>query len=160
MKDTLTKSISALLQPNHRDLQTVLSKVKAIQTLNQIVIPLLDPSLQKYCQVANLANGVLVLLTANGSVATQMRYIIPDLQKSLRSNPALRHIREIQCKVRPPMTVGVERGAIQKKPAKTALLSHETAETLLDMAATIEDPELRAIMERIAGHTVTKLPPK
>ncbi len=160
MKDTDTKSISSLLQPNHRDLQTVLSKVKAIQTLNQTIIPMLDESLQKYCQVANLTNGVLVLLTANGSVATQMRYTIPDLLKKLRGNPSLRHIREVQCKVRPPVEVDVVRGGVKTKRKKVALLSTETAETLMDMAETIEDPELRAAMQRIAQNTVTKLPPK
>jgi hypothetical protein len=160
MKETESKPVSALLQPNHNDLQTVLSKVKAIQTLNQTIIPLLDDSLQKYCQVANLANGVLVLLTANGSVASQMRYVIPDLLRKLRSNPSLRHIHEIQCKVRPQVSVGVERGAAKRKPKKVTLLSADTAATLLDMAETIEDPELRAIMQRIAQNTETKLPPK
>ncbi len=78
MKDTFTKSISTLLQPNHRDLQTVLSKVKAIANLNQLVTPLLEPTLRPHCQVANLSSGILVMLAANSSVATQLRYQTPD----------------------------------------------------------------------------------
>jgi len=153
MKNTLTKSIASLLQPNHRDLQTVLSKVKAIETLNHTLIPLLDPAIQKYCQVANLANGVLVVLTANGSVASQLRYQAPELLKQLHKTPALKHIREIQSKVRPPQPVGVQRGTVSKIPQKTALLSQETADTLLAMAETIEDDELREVMQRIARNT-------
>ena len=160
MKETFTKSIATLLQPNHRDLQTVLSKVKAITHLNQLVAPMLEASLRPHCQVANLSKGILVMLAANSSVATQLRYQSPDLLKKLQGNPSLRHIREIQCKVRPPVTVTVERGKTSKKQEKAALLSTETAETLLVMADTIEDPELRSIMQRIAGHTLAKLPPK
>lgn len=160
MKDTFTKSISSLLQPNHRDLQTVLSKVKAITNLNQLVTPILEENLRPYCQVANLCNGILVMLATNSSVATQLRYQTPDILKKLQGNPSLRHIREIQCKVRPPVTVTVERGKTSKKQEKISLLSAQTAETLMAMASTIEDTELRAIMQRIAGHTLAKLPPK
>tara|TARA_R110000868_G_scaffold208515_5_gene457988 strand:+ start:2054 stop:2530 length:477 start_codon:yes stop_codon:yes gene_type:complete len=157
MKETSTKSVASLLAPNHRDLGTVLSKVKAIQTLNRTIIPLLEPRLQKYCQVANLANGVLVLLTANGSVATELRYATPDLLRKLRESLALKHIREIQCKVRPPTpAVDVERGGTRKQAEKKTMLSTETSETLLAMAETIEDPELRATMQRIAAHATDK----
>lgn len=160
MKESPTKPVSSLLQPNHRDLQTVLSKVKAIATLNQHIQPLLDPKLQPYCQVANLSNGILVMLATNSSVATQLRYQTADILTKLRSNPSLRHIKEIQCKVRPPIKITVERGQSNKKPEKMTPLSTETAETLLAMADTIEDPTLRATLQRIAGHTLTKLRPK
>jgi hypothetical protein len=153
MKNTLTKSVLSYLQPTHRDLQTVLSKVRAIETLNNTLIPLLDPAIQQYCQVANLTKGILVILTANGSVASELRYQVPDLLKKLHKNPALKHIREIQSIVRPPMPIGVQRGSVAKKAHKTALLSQESAATLLAMAETIEDPELREVMTRIARHT-------
>jgi hypothetical protein len=153
MKDKPTLSISSLLQPNTRDLQTVLSKVKAIETLNHTIIPLLDPALQKYCQIANLTNGVLVILTANGSVATELRYHVPDLIRKLQKNHALRHIKEVQCKVRPPMQVGVQRGFVPRKAEKVMPLSKESAEILLAMAETIDDEKLREVMISIAGNT-------
>lgn len=154
MKESKTKSISALLQPSHRDLQTVLSKAKAIETLNRTLIPLLDPTIQKYCQVANLANGILVVLTANSAAATQLRYHVTDVIKKLRQNPSLKHIHDIQIKVRPAAApVGVERGKAPKIPTKPSPMSPETAQTLAAMAETIEDPELREIMLRIAAHS-------
>lgn len=153
MKETPTKSVTAFLQPSHKELQTVLSKVKAIETLNNTLKPLLDPALQPYCQVANLTSGVLVILVANGSVATQLRYHTNDLIKKLHKNPALKHIREIQIKVRPPVPVGVQRGGPVRMPKTAAKLSQATAQTLLAMAETIADEDLRAIMLRIAKHT-------
>lgn len=152
MKDTKTKSVSAFLQPGYRDLQTLLSKVKAIETLNHTLNQLLDPALKEYCQVANLTNGVLIILTANASVATELRYSAADLIKKLHKNHSLKHIREIQTKVRPPAPSGLRRGIVKKQPEKAALLSPETAETLTAMAETIEDADLREVMLRIAGH--------
>ncbi|HTM64005.1 MAG TPA: DUF721 domain-containing protein [Gammaproteobacteria bacterium] len=152
MKDDPAKPVSTLLQPNHRDLQTVLSKVKAIQRLNEALVPLLDSTLRPHCQVANLTNGVLVILTTNGSAATQLRYQSADLLKKLHKTSALRHIKEIQPKVRPAQPVDVQRGPSQTKTVPPALMSEQTAQTLTAMAETIEDEELREIMLRIAGH--------
>lgn len=150
MKDTV-KPISDLLAPNQRELQTILSKVKAINTLNQTIIPMLPANLQKYCQVANLSHGVLTILTSNGSAANELRYHLNDLLKKLHATHNLKHIREIQSKVRPStQPVGVHRGKTTKLQHKPEPLSEETAAILLEMAETIEDPGLREIMKNIA----------
>lgn len=152
MKDTTIKPVSDLLQPKHRDLQTLLSKVKAIETLNDTLRPLLDPALQNYCRVANLSNGVLIVLSANAAAASELRYQAADVIKKLHKNHALKHIREIQVKVRPAQPVNVMRGPVTKAPQKPANLSPESAEILIAMAETIEDETLREAMLRIAGH--------
>lgn len=151
MKDTYTKAAADYLKPASNELLTVLSKVQAIDRLNKVFKPLVDDKYQRYCQVANLTNGVLVVLTANGSVATQMRYQTRDLIKALRKDPAFSHIKDIQFKVRPRQAPVFERPVDKSKERKPATpLSSDTAELLLDMASTIEDPTLRAIMEKIA----------
>lgn len=152
MKETDVLPALAFLQPSHKDLQTVLSKVKAIETLNDTLKPLLDPVLQTCCRVANLTNGVLVILTTNSSAATQLRLQTGDIVKNLRKNAALKHIREIQVKVWPFKPVDVERGPVTKKTGKAVQLSPETAQTLLAMAETIEDENLREIMRKISRH--------
>lgn len=145
------QSIANLLQPTGRDLQTVLSKVKAINTLNEMVRGLLEEGLRKYCRVGNLSNGILVLLVDNSAVATQMRYVVPSLLQQLRGTKALRHIKEIQLKVRLPEAVDVKRGDIGVSVEKIQLLSPDAAATLRAMAETLEDEKLREIMLRIAA---------
>lgn len=153
MKDTPTKSAASYLKPGKNDLLTVLSKAQAIDRLNKIFKPLVDAKYRQYCQVANLTNGVMTVLTANGSVASQLRYHAKELIQALHKDPALSHIREIQFKVRPKQAPIMDRPvdkSKERKPAKP--LSNNAAQLLLDMASTIEDEKLRTIMERIAKH--------
>ncbi len=154
-KKPAVQSIANLLQPTGRDLQTVLSKVKAINTLNEVVQGLLEPNLKKYCRVGNLSNGILVLLVDNSAVATQMKYATPALLSQLRGTKALRHIKEIQLKVRLPETVDVKRGAVAAPAEKVQWLSNDAAATLKAMAESMEDEKLREIMLRIASRQVT-----
>jgi hypothetical protein len=154
MKESPFKSASDYLKPSHKDLQTVLSKVKAIENLNQQVLPLLDPAIQKYCQVANLHNGVLVILATNGSAATGLRYQSADLIKKLHKSQSFKHIKQVEIKVRPKVVVDVERGPAARITEKAEPLSAGSAQILLEMAETIEDEGIREIMRRIAGHTL------
>ena len=153
MKDSSTKPAASYLKPGSNELLTVLSKVQAIDRLNKIFKPLLEAKFRPYCHVANLTKGVMVVLTANGAVAAQMRYQTRDLIKALHNNPALSHIKEIQFKVSPHQEPILDRPVDktrQRNPARP--LSEESAKILLDMASTIEDPALREAMERIAKH--------
>ena len=72
------KKATTILQANNQDFQYVLSKAKLINELNAKVAVHLDASMRKYCQVANIGNNVLTLIVENGSVATQLRYSLPD----------------------------------------------------------------------------------
>lgn len=153
MKDNDPKPITDLLKPNLKELQTILSKIRAIGLLNETVKNLLPSHLQKYCQVANLSNGILVMLTANGSAASELKNHFAPLLHQLHQTPNLRHIREIEVKVRPTSTpVGVHRGKGSKSPSKPAKLTPAAASAVAAVAETIEDPKLREIMEKIAKH--------
>lgn len=133
-----------------QDLQAIHAKIKMLQGLSRKVLIHLDPSVAKYCQVANLTNGKLILIVANGSIAMQIRFQTDDLLRKMNQDNSLRHIKEIECKVRPPQMKQSPR--LQATPSKyMAVLSAETAEVVKSIAASIEDPKLREIMERIAG---------
>lgn len=155
MNDNHPKPITDLLQPNLKELQTLLSKIRAISLLNETVKNLLPSHLQKYCQVANLSNGILVMLTANGSAASELKNHLNPLLHQLHQTPNLRHIREIEVKVRPTSTpVGVHRGKATKSPTKPAKLTATASAAVSAVAETIEDPRLREIMKKIAGYTI------
>lgn len=133
-----------------QDLQAIHAKIKMLERLSQKVLPLLDSSLAKYCQVANLTNGKLILIAANGSIATQIRFQANEILGKLSKDNSIWQIKGIECKVRPPQPRLSPR--LQATPAKhMAALSPETAQIVKSMAELIEDPKLREIMERIAG---------
>lgn len=150
MNETKSKKVTTLLQSDQRDLGYIFSKAKELEKLNQRVMPYLGTTLAKYTQVANLTAKQLVLLVANGSVATQIRFQTSELLEQFSKDPVLSMVKSIHCKIRPAPSSGMD-GKAEKKPV--APLSVESAKIMRDIAASIEDPGVRAALERIAGHT-------
>lgn len=101
LKKITSQSAISYLESATNDLKFILDKVRALQLIQKKVQTYLDPTLTKYCQVANLAENKLILLIANGSVATQIRFMANDLIKQFKQDSALQHIKQIECKVRP-----------------------------------------------------------
>lgn len=149
MNHSSYKKADDFLEHDGRDLRIVFTKIAILDELNHKVQAYLDPNIGKYCQVANMSNGKLTLLAANGSIATQIRFQSIDLVKKFKQNPALKHINAVECKVRVSQAPMPER--LASHPSKQmAGLSPETAEMMSAIAETISDPKLSAVMARIA----------
>ena len=137
-----------ILNAAQGDLASLLAKAKHLAALQEAILPLLDPAVRKDCQVANVNGDTLIILAANGSAATQLRFQTPDLLKQFRSHSQLVPFKHIQVKVRPPLAPS------QKLPANTPArkmqpLSVKSAQMIRETAAIIDDPELRAAMLRL-----------
>jgi hypothetical protein len=148
-KKPLTPAAGSYIESDTHDLKFIFDKIRALNLIQEKVQTYLDPVLVKYCQVANLAENRLVLLVANGSVATQIRFMTNDLLKKFSQDSSLQHIRQIECKVRPAGTKVSE----DKKGYQVEPLSVETAAIVRELAESIEDTRLREIMLRISEHT-------
>lgn len=144
------KKANAFLPHRSEELESIFAKVQKLEELNKALISFLDPTIQEYCQAANLIGHKLVVLVANGSIATQLRFQSADLIKKFRQHSLLAGVDEIQCKVRPPLAPSA-RATPRPRGKKMQPLSAETAEIVREMAETISDPKLKEIMERIAG---------
>lgn len=152
MDDSPCKKADAFIELDSRDLRSVFEKIHMLEELNRKISGLMDPHIASYCQVANLVGGKLILIAANGSIATQLRFVTADLLKQIKRDPTLQHIHQIECKVRPTQNPLSSR--LTTQPAKSMpTLSPATAEIVREIAGSIEDPTLREIMERIAKHT-------
>jgi len=139
------QSLANYLTQAPQGLQQVMRKAKELQLLQKTILSTLEPSWQKDCDIANLRDGCLVLITTNATIATQITFKAPELLKQLRANTTLPLIKEIRCKVRPFNTPSPT-----KTSKNTALLSTETAHLIKKMAETIEDKKLQEVMQRIA----------
>lgn len=144
-----SKQVAALLKTENRDLQFILGKVKILAELNTKLAPFLG-ALASDCYVANFEGSKLVLITASGAIATQIRFQTADLLRKLKSDPdkSLQKINDIQCKVNPAFAPPLPQKAELGK--KMSPLSYETAEFMRQLAESLEDPALREIMGRIA----------
>lgn len=129
-------------------LQMIFTKAKMLEALNQKVANYLDSSLRNSCQVGNVSGSKLVLIVATGSVATQLRFQIPDLLRKFKTDPELMRFQEIQTKVRPAQSVRATR-----QTKKVAPLSTASAEIIREVAESIDDPKLKEVLGRIAKRT-------
>lgn len=134
------------MRSNHSDLQTLLLKCKEIERLNARFLQLLDEPLRQYCLVANANQHCLILLVANGSIATQMRFLTPDLLRKFKADSLLKSFRDIECKVRPTYT-----RPTAKTPQAMAPLSAATAEIVREIAESLVDQPLKEVMQRIGS---------
>lgn len=147
---TPSKKIAAYLGAGHHELQSILAKINHLQQLSEKVSSYLDPHLTHLCMIANLIGSKLIILAANGSIATQLRFQVPDLLKKFSLDPELKHIHQIECKVRPASSIS---SPVRLQRSKMPLLSQQTSELIRDMAKSIDDKVLREIMEKIASRT-------
>lgn len=152
MKDIKPKKANAFLSRN-RELPQVFAKIKQLDILNRLMADHLEPNMRQYCRVAHLTGGRLTLVVANGSVATQLRFQTNDLIRRFANVPALRQVKEIHCKVHPSIaqTARTASRPTARQQRQMPLLSTETAEIVKYIADSLEDPRLRAIMQRIAS---------
>lgn len=151
MTNPSSKKADSFLQTESQELQSIFTKVKLLRELNQKVSAYLDINSVPYCQVANLVGNKLILVAANGSIATQIRFQSVDLLRKFKQDPALRNIQSIECKVRPVTTTPTSRPSPTGQTMES--ITTETAHMIREMAKSIEDTQLREIMLRIASRT-------
>jgi hypothetical protein len=150
--DTDSKKASTYLKAASQDERSLFAKIKALQALNQKVAAHLEPHLATYCHVVHIIGHRLIIMAANGSVATELRLQAMDLLRKFKADPdpELQRIQDIHCKVHPSLSTPAPR-PLSKPRQKMQLLSPETAQLINDMAESLSDAQLKAIMKKIAG---------
>jgi hypothetical protein len=144
----MRKTPEDLLQAGGRDLDFVISKVKRLSEIQSLIAKYMDPTLMKYCQVGNMLDHRLTLIVANGTIATQIRFLSNELLKKFKQDTQLQTIQHIDCKVRPTQSSTARMET--KKDKYAPLLSNDSAAVVNEIAETITDPKLKQIMQRIA----------
>lgn len=147
MKDD-SKKATDFLEGNNPSMQTILFKVQLLKKLNAQFVKYIDPAIVDYCQVANRVGSKLIIVAANGSIATQLRFESIELLRKFRLDPVLNNITQIETKVRPSTVTTTPK----KKAPGVAPLSKETAQLIDDIAESIQDPRLKEAMKRIANY--------
>ena len=151
-KHTPIKQAASILHGTHSHLRELLRKIEELQMLNKKIAAYLDTSMQAYCQIANIVDSRLVLLVANSSIATHIRFQAPELLKKMQQDPLFKKITEIHCKISTTPTQHAMRKNTQKTK-KMDRLAKETAAQIHALAQSIEDTTLREKLMKIAENT-------
>jgi hypothetical protein len=148
------KPVTNFLTSNDKDLQYVLTKALRLEKINQKISHLLGPALASVCRVANIKENQLIMIAANGTIATQVRYQTTELIMKFKRDEELKHIESILCKVSPKI---IQQKEIKEKERdanfdKMPFLSKETSKIIKEIADSIQDPKLKEAMKKIASH--------
>jgi len=112
--------------------------------INTILHQILPQPLNQHVWAAKLENGVLKLLTDSPAWATQIRYQQHELIKQLNCDPALK-LDSIEISI--AQTADRSQSTT---PQQRSRLTATAKQAIRSATATLTDPEIRAIFERIS----------
>jgi hypothetical protein len=78
---------------------TLAKKIASLQHLNHIFQNALNNDLANHCSIAKQTKNSLVLIVDNSSWATNLRYALPDIIKTLQIYPEFKNLQKIQYKI-------------------------------------------------------------
>ncbi len=136
----------ATLLRGTKTLKHLFGEAQRLGQLQQLLESQLQPAARPHCRVAAFRDGSLLLIVTDGQWATHLRYQQKRLLRQLRNFKEFANLANILFKVQPTTA---ERHATGRNPT----LSSSAAETLRTAASGIDDPRLRAALERLASHT-------
>lgn len=136
----------ATLLRGTKTLKNLFGEAQRLAHLQQLVESQLQPAARAHCKVASWREDCLLLIVTDGQWATHLRYQQKRLLRQLRGLREFANLAKIHFKVQP---APAERRVTGRNPT----LSASAADTLRAAASGIEDPRLRAALERLASHT-------
>lgn len=148
MSGATQQAITQVLQQDSKLWEGLIIKIKQLKQLNKILHAHLDPKLALHCEVANLDQDCLIVITNSAIWATQFRFQAPALLPLLKQHPLLFQLKTLTCKIQPQ--IPKHQGPELAKPVPMPRLSPETAEMINESAKTIKYSRLQAIMKKIA----------
>lgn len=128
-----------------RPLRALFGQAQRLAHLQRLLDACLQPAARAHCQIAAWRDGMLLLIVTDSHWATRLRYQERRLLRQLQAVAEFSNLQRILFKVRP---------SLGDPPARAAqpVRSHLAAESLQMTAAGIDDPRLRAALERLAAH--------
>lgn len=136
----------ATLLREAKPLKALFNEAQRLAHLQRLVESQLQPAAREHCHVASWRGGCLLLIVTDGHWATRLRYQQRRLQRQLLMLEEFATLTKILFKVQPPS--GHNHGT--RRPL---YLSKGAAQGIQTSAEGINDPRLRAALERLASHT-------
>jgi hypothetical protein len=149
MSDKLPTSLQSHLSGNRTAVGRLMERVAAQARLTASVLACLPPDLAPHCRSATRDHDRLVLAFDSPAWAQRARYLLPRFDPRLRSALG-------EAWAPPVIQVSRSGRGPERKPAGTRKgtrpgISARSRETIRGAARCIDDPELRAALERLAS---------
>ncbi|MCK4869648.1 MAG: DUF721 domain-containing protein [Gammaproteobacteria bacterium] len=93
------KSIGELLNSKTGQLHKLIHQTEELQHLDRLFRQTLDNELGGHCHVSKFDGTHMILVVDNANWATNLRYGLPDIIKTLRVQPEFKGLKKINYKV-------------------------------------------------------------
>jgi hypothetical protein len=125
-------------------LRQLVSQVQANTELLQAVRRGLPSPLDRHCHAAHIQDGQLVLFTDSPAWVMRLRFSTPKILEELRKT--LPNLRGVRVRVQLPQPP-------RQRPRRRPVLTQATRDMLRETAATMDNPGLKAALERLSRLT-------
>lgn len=106
----------------------VTKKIASLQQLNHIFKNAINNDLTSHCTIAKQTKDSLIIIADNASWATNLRYAIPDIIKTLQIYPEFRNLQKIRYKIQKEFVPAISKpGKKDPKSAQYARMLKEFA---------------------------------
>lgn len=143
----MQKITHQLLHHENKPLEKLFSKLKELSLWNQWLKEALgeEAHLTLHCQIVGIDKKSIIVIADSAHWVTRFRFHLHDILPKLKAHPEFSHVQAICCKVRPEQ----HRSSIKKKRTMAAL-SDENRRILQETIQKIQDPKLRASLEKLS----------
>ena len=138
-----------ILNPKCDVVRNLVAATRRLQALTDALRECLPTEERPHLRAVTLANQGGVMWVDSPAWATRFRYSVPVLLNLLRNLPGAEKITTLQVKTLPREMLEVAESLPLRR------LSAEAEQTISACAAHIEDPMLRAALQRLATNTTT-----
>lgn len=139
------KSVEKVLWSEGSSLSNLRKKIQQLAQLNIFWLEQLDDALAQHTRVANYREGCLIIEVDSSVWATRLRFLIPELLKSLRRLKEFHTLQSIEWYVN--ATVSLAKYSPLRQPP---VLSAQNASLLHETAAEISSEALKRALQKLA----------
>ena len=90
------KTVNNLIKSNDTLLESYVQTAKRIAALSALLKEVLPAALRGHCEVANYKDGCLIIQANSAAWATQLRYLVADLQTRLSAIAPFKELTTIR----------------------------------------------------------------
>jgi len=143
--------ISSYIAKENNSMKGLMHKVSLIAKWNDILSLCLenDQNIMRHCHAIKIEKNSLIVVAESPHWVSKLKYKIPELLPKVKAHKELENIKAITCKSLPYTA----HKKIKKTPSREPLkISSKTADDISEIAETIKDKKLKAILKKIASY--------
>ena len=137
--------MKAINQCLNQQLTVFYNKTTELKQINNTMQQFLPSSLKNYCYLAAIINGRMIINLNEISLATELRYFLPELRDKLRKEANLFQITKIDIRI-------AEQQKINNTPNNKLNLSKNVYNTIMDASLNSNYKPLQAAWEKMANN--------